>query len=557
MNPETRRAVLRHAVAVDLTVMALGAAWLFPTSPAVMFGAFLAAVAISAWIGGDEVGLAATAYGVIAMSLFFRASVDVGSLTAFAATGAVVSTLARAARTIADRKVEEEIVTPVLPARVATLPFAVGLPLLVVVLYTDLSDIMMENFPVPSLLQPLILLLGFVVWKYRHALRPSSAAIHPIVIAMTLYALVVFSTSIWAKESYLADKRFSEVLKAVCVIVLAASLAPSWNAFRRALIALIASAALLSSLSVLQIATGRFADSFGGLVELKSGTIYGDVALPRAAGPPVSDPNFYARILLMTIPLSVAMAYSETNSRRRLAYAAAAAITTAGTLVTYSRGAMLTLAVMAMLMALVLKVRMRHIAMAGVAGLIVLMLLPQTITKRLGTIEALLPGKNTGAMYDSSLAQREMLTLAGVAMFDEHPILGVGAGHYAWYFPEFTNRVGTSWVDYVEAGVNRYPHSFYVEIACETGLVGLVAFFAAVLAAFLSLYSARRRLMHDGHRARATLAAALGVSVAGYLIASIFLHETHQRYLALYLGFTIAVERLSRQPAPLLDEAST
>ncbi|MFL6248351.1 MAG: hypothetical protein ACJ74H_20165, partial [Thermoanaerobaculia bacterium] len=62
-------------MAVDLTVMALGTAWLFPGSAPVLFGAFLVAVAMSAWVGGDEVGLAATAYGVIAMSLFFRASV--------------------------------------------------------------------------------------------------------------------------------------------------------------------------------------------------------------------------------------------------------------------------------------------------------------------------------------------------------------------------------------------------------------------------------------------------------------------------------------------------
>lgn len=550
MTPEARRTLLRHAVAVDLTVMALGTAWLFPTSPAVLFGVFLVAVAISAWVGGDEVGLAATAYGVIAMSLFFRSSVDVGSLTAFAATGAVVSTLARAARTIQ----RGELVAA--PARLAALPFAIGLPLLVIVLYTDLSDVMMENFPVPSLLQPLILLLAFVVWKYRHALRPSAAAMHPIVIAMFVYALVIFSSSIWAAETYLTDKRFSEAVKALCVIVLAASLAASWNALRRAVIALIGSAALLSSLSVLQIATGRFAGAFGGLVELKYGTIYGDVSLPRAAGPPVSDPNFYARILLMTIPLSVAMAFIEKRPRRRLAYAGAAAITTAATLVTYSRGAMLTLAVMAVLIALVLKVRLRHIALAGVAGLIVLMMLPESITKRLGTIEALLPGKNVGATYDSSLAQRELLTMSGVKMFETHPILGVGAGHYLWYFPKYANEVGSSWIDYVEPGLDRYPHSLYVEIACETGLLGLIAFFSAVIAAFLTIYSARRQLKENGDRHHAMLAAALAVAIAGYLVASVFLHETHLRYLGLYFGFAIATGRLARDRAPLLEDAA-
>jgi O-antigen ligase len=546
MSPETRRTLLRHAVAVDLTIMAVGIAWLTPGSAAVLFGSFLVAVAISAWVGGDEVGLAATAYGVIALSFFFGKSVDVGSLMAFAATGAVVSTIARAARTIQRGEIEAPpaVATEAAPAR--PFPYVLGLPLLVVVLYTDLSDVMMENFPVPSLLQPLILLLAFVVWKYRGELRPSTAALHPIVIAMILYVLVIFSTSIWAKETYLTDKRLSEAVKALCVIVLAASLAPSWSSLRRAFTALTASAALLSTLSVLQIATGRFADAFGGLVELKSGTIYGDVAMPRAAGPPVSDPNFYARILLMTIPLSVGLAFIAKRTRDRVAFAAAAAITTAATLVTYSRGAMLTLAVMAVLLALVFRVRFRHIALAGVAGIALLLMLPQSITRRLGTIEALLPDKNVGANYDSSLAQRELLTMSGVAMFNAHPWLGVGAGHYAWYFPKFSNEVGSSWVDYVETGMDRYPHSFYVEIACETGIVGLATFFSAVLAAFLTLHTARRELLVDGDRDHALLTAALGVAVAGYLIASVFLHETHLRYLALYFGFAIAIARLAR-----------
>ncbi|HEX6640875.1 MAG TPA: O-antigen ligase family protein [Thermoanaerobaculia bacterium] len=545
MTAETRRTILRHAVAIDLMIMAVGAAWLVPGSPAVLFGSFLAAVALSAWLGGDEVGLAATAYAVVALSVFFGRAVDVGSLTAFAATGAVVSTIARAARAIQRR----EELPPRAEARpfAAAIPFAIGLPLLVVVLYTDLSDIVMENLPVPSLLQPLIMLLAFVVWKYRHTLQPSSAAAHPIVAFMVLYALVVFSTSIWAKDTYLADKRFSETLKAVFVAVLAASLAASWTSLRRAFIALIASAALLSSLSVLQIATGRFGDAFFGLVELKSGTIYGDVSMPRAAGPPVSDPNFYARILLMTIPLSVSMAFMEKRPRRRFAYAAAAAITTAATLVTYSRGAMLTLAVMAMLLALTLRVKLRHIALAGVAGIIVLLMLPSSITRRLGTIEALLPDHNTGAAYDSSLAQRELLTLSGVAMFEAHPWFGVGAGHYAWYFPQYSNLVGSSWIDYVETGINRYPHSFYVEVACETGLAGLISILAAVLAAFLTLYRTHAQLRHDGDREHATWASALAVAIAGYLIASVFLHETHLRYIALYFGFVIATARLARK----------
>jgi O-antigen ligase len=561
MATDTRRAVLRHAVALDLMVLAVGAGYLVPGSAAVLFGAFLAAVAVSAWIGGDEVGLAATAYSVIALSVFFGHAVDVESLMAFAAVGAVLSTLARAARAIQQGEaaaVPAEVAVPRTEAVpvAAAVPFAIGLPLLVVVLYTDLSDIMMENFPVPSLLQPLILLLAVVVWKYRRTLRPMTAVIQPIVIAMTLYTLVVFSTSIWAKETYLTDKRMSELVKALFIIIVAASLASSWTALRRAFTALVISAAILSALSVLQIATGRFADSFGGLVEVKYGTIYEDVSSPRAAGPPVSDPNFYARILLLAIPLAVGLAFVETSTRRRIAYAGAAAIISCGVLVTYSRGAMLTLGVTAGLLALALRVKPRHYVLTGVAGLLLLFVLPQSMMRRLTTIEALLPDKNSGAMYDSSLAQRELLTLTGLKMFSEHPIFGVGSGHYAWYFPRVSNEVGFSWVDYVPPGSDRYPHGLYVEIACETGIVGLVTFFSTVVAAFLTLYHARRTLLRQGDRQHAMLATVVAVAIASYLVASVFLHETHLRYIALYFGFAIATKRLAGSDRPRSNESA-
>jgi hypothetical protein len=50
------------------------------------------------------------------------------------------------------------------------------------------------------------------------------------------------------------------------------------------------------------------------------------------------------------------------------------------------------------------------------------------------------------------------------------------------------------------------------------------------------------------------LAAALAVSIAGYLIASVFLHETHLRYIALFFGFAIAIARLARKQ---IGEAAT
>ena len=422
-----------------------------------------------------------------------------------------------------------------------------GLPLLIIVMYTDVSDILMRRTGLPSLLQLLILLMALAVLAWHRELRPRTAVLHPVVLALAVYALVVFSTSIWAADARLVDDSVSEIVKALFIAVLAASLAPSRSALQRGMTALIVAATVLAATSVVQITTGRLLDAFGGLVAPQAGTMYEHLIGMRAAGPPNSDPNFYARILLIVIPLAVAYAFVERTRARRVAYAAAALIITAATLVTYSRGTMLAMFVMGALLLIGLRVRARHMAFAAAAGVLVLVLLPSSISRRLLTIETLMPDYTATAVdYDSSVEKRKLLGAAGMAMFDRHPIAGVGAGHYGRMYPRFANDIGSPWIDYHPAGTKEHPHGLYFEIASETGVLGLLAFAVVIVAALTALRHARRAFESRGDRELAIVTMTVAVAIASYLVASVFLHETHLRYLALFLGFAIALTRMAR-----------
>jgi O-antigen ligase len=427
------------------------------------------------------------------------------------------------------------------------LAVAFGLPLLIAVLYLDVSDLLMRRASLPSLLQILIVVLSLAVVIWRRALRPATAALQPVVLFLCVYALVVFSTSVWAADARLVDERVAEIIKAILIAVLAASLTPSRSALQRAMTALIAAATLLAATSVVQIATGRFLDAFGGLVSPQAGTMYEHRMGLRAAGPPNSDPNFYARILLIVIPLAIAYALVERRLGRRLAYAAAAAVIVAGTLVTYSRGAMLAMGVMALLVFITLRVRARLMALAAVAAAIVLVLLPADITQRFLTIETLMPGyAETQVDYDSSVEKRKLLVASAVAMFEAHPLAGVGAGHYGRSYPRFANEIGSAWIDYHPAGTREHPHGLYFELASETGVLGLLSFGAVIAAALLSLERSRRTFTARSDRELALVTTTVSIAIASYLVASVFLHETHLRYLAVYLGFAIALARMAR-----------
>ena len=430
---------------------------------------------------------------------------------------------------------------------VAALTLTIGLPLLVVVIYTDLSNAVMTRYAMPSLLQPLIALLALAVWWYRDRFRPSEAVLQPVVFLLGIYCVVLLAGTIWALKVELADARLGESVKALFICILAGSLAASWSALRRGIGALIIAATCFSVLSVIQVLTGKLTGILGGLIHLQSGNIYSDVSLPRASGPPVADPNFYARILLVAIPLAVAFAIAERRPRWRIAYILAACAIAAGTLLTYSRGAMLAVAGMAILLLFAWPLRPRYAAVAAITAALLLALLPSDVTRRVFTLQTLLPGHEEVLELDSSVEERKLLVRAGMGMFSDHPIGGVGPANFEVHFDRYADRAGSAAYDFHPPGTRKFPHGLWVEIASESGLLGLIAFGSILVAAFVALRRARKELLARGDAPHAAVATGLAIALAGYLGASLFLHETHLRYAGLYLGLIAGVTRLTRE----------
>jgi len=558
MTAQKRRALIQHAIALDAVVVATGVALLARDSPLVILGSFLAAVVAVAWFGREELGLFATGYSVVVLGLFFGDAVDVPALTTLALAGAITSTFVRAVRRVRApaTTVEAEAAAPAPSFAPPSLPFTFVLPLLVVVVYTDVSDTIMRLYHIPSLLQPIIALSAVAVWIGREKFRPAEAMQFGAPIFFAVYAVVMLSTSIWAVDPSVTDGRVTEAVKALFICVLVTSLAASWSALRRGLDAMVIAATFLSAISVVQLTTGRFFTILGGLVEPQSGNIYGELALPRASGPPVNDPNFYGRILLIAVPLAVALGIYEKRWPRRLAYFGAAAIVSAAVLFTYSRGAMLALGVVGVLLLLAMHISPKTIALAAAAGVVLLMLLPSEMAeRRLSTLKTLAPGESS-ARKDTSIEMRKLYALSAWKMFETHPLTGVGAGHFPLQYWRYATRVGSSDYNYSPPGYHAFPHNIYLEVAAETGLPGVIAFFGAIATVFVTLRRAQWRLSRAGQRRQAFVVTGIAIAIAGYLAASIFLHESHLRYFGLCLGFSCAAARLARheeatpRPAP-------
>jgi O-antigen ligase len=79
---------------------------------------------------------------------------------------------------------------------------------------------------------------------------------------------------------------------------------------------------------------------------------------------------------------------------------------------------------------------------------------------------------------DYSTAERLAHWIAGLHMFMDHPVLGVGIGNYSDAYPRYFITIFTASLG--------HAHNYYINIAAETGSIGLLAFVLFLLAVFVA-----------------------------------------------------------------------
>jgi O-antigen ligase len=156
------------------------------------------------------------------------------------------------------------------------------------------------------------------------------------------------------------------------------------------------------------------------------------------------------------------------------------------------------------------------------------------------------------AVARDSASDRSRLAQVGALIFLDHPLSGVGLGNYLAAYPRYVWRVDPTF-----STVPRHPHNTPLQIAAETGLLGLASFAALVVAAVAGARDAKRRFASAGLRREALLVEAVELAIYGYLVTSFFLnHNNAQRWLYILLalaaiGRQLAVRSIpSARPAP-------
>ncbi|MBP8001553.1 MAG: O-antigen ligase family protein [Chloroflexi bacterium] len=413
-----------------------------------------------------------------------------------------------------------------------------GVAILVFSVYTRFSDVMEHHNGIPSFVLPLaILITGVLVFRWWFW----GETIHSweqVAILTGVYGFVGFSSLLYAAAPDRSQIILLEYIKDVLILLTIVLALRRRESFSYVIWALLLAGIFMGTLTVYQQLTGTFANNYGGFAQAEVKNIIGEVSDYRVAGP-VSATNFYAMILVVLVPLALDRLWQEKKVLLRLLALWSLVVCCLSIIFTFSRGGFLALCLVLMLMVLRQATRPSRILLSMGVLVVLLQFLPANYTDRLATTLDLLPGSKTDARNETSFRGRTSEVLVAWHIFTDHPILGVGLNNYKYYYQDYAQPLG--WDNRRE---ERSAHNLYLEIAAETGLIGLAAFTAILINAGLSMRFAYRTLLQTGHYSEASMVAALVIGLVGYLLASFFLHGAYPRYFWLLMGIALGLPQI-------------
>jgi O-antigen ligase len=302
----------------------------------------------------------------------------------------------------------------------------------------------------------------------------------------------------------------------------------------------------MGGVCVLQQLLGPADHSFFGLGQLDAEiSDASGLRQVRLAGP-IGETNRFAQIMAVLIPVAAGLVMAE-RGLRKVPWAVALVLIGAGVALSFSRGAIVGLALAAPFACLFRLVRVRHLVAAAAAAGCLVVAMPHYAERIFSIASVALQAIDvrTGGLRNSDGAARGRMTEMKSAMlvFVEHPVLGGGPGLAPYYYDENAGVIGGK----VRQG-RRQSHNLFLQLGAETGILGLVAFAGVVALVFRGLDDARRRLEISDRQLWA-IAAGLEVALIVSLATSLFLHASYIRYFWLLLGLSASASMQEGAPA--------
>ncbi len=425
---------------------------------------------------------------------------------------------------------------------------SLGLLVLVFIVFTHLSDVAVGVHGTPSVLQPYLLLLlaavlMHVAWERRLPDGLGTPALlllsYGIVLSLGLFFVQDREPTAFALNTFLRD---------AVVAMLVVALLRTGQHLERTVWVIVLSGGALAALGVLQYLTGSFSNEFGGFAQASIKNIASGQDDFRISGP-IADPNHWAQALLVVSALALGRARRSRTWQVRGLAAGVLLASVLAIVFSFSRGALVALALTAVIVVCLRPPPAWSVALLGVAAVLALPLLPAGYVDRLGQLAQAVPGISDGRTGEASLSGRLSALVAGRDMALDQPLLGVGAGQFATRYREYSLGLG---IDNIEGGVE--PHNMYLEVAAETGYLGLLTWGAILGVALYRLHQGRRVLRRAARWHEADLMEDLSLGLVAYLLSGLFVHNAYPRLYWLLIGAALAAPAVVRSVLAARDD---
>lgn len=419
---------------------------------------------------------------------------------------------------------------------------------LLAVTWGYLSEVAVSEHGLPSPSKALVTLLALVVVVRRFTGKRRPWLSDAVTWWMIGYLLVITLGLFYARYPNPTMLLVNDFAKDVLLYFVLINLIVSLRNFERGLWLMLGICALFGTLSIVQQATQDFDNQFGGLADYRVGQIDDDIGNRPRAGGPIGEPNGYGQQLLVLVPVGLWTAMYGRTRLGKIGGLLGASMCLAGIGLSFSRSTYIALGLTLLLYAVYIKFDMRYVLLGGVLFGALYLTAPPALTARFSTLEALLPG-NEGVQSEGSFRRRSVEMLMAVQMFADHPLLGVGGGNYPPLYPQYIREAGSPVPD-----EERGPHSYYLEIAAEHGVLGIITVGSIMLLTISRLWQAQRLFASIGNKRSADMAGALLISFIGYLGTAIFLHGVYSRFLWLQVAMAVALAAIARRS---VEQAAT
>jgi O-antigen ligase len=408
----------------------------------------------------------------------------------------------------------------------------------VFLVYVNAPVVLINEFGLPmaaaaAVILPLVLLVAHRVINLGEALR------FPwfIIAALVMLACHTVSALMSDRPQVGMIRVFEWLLEGVFVALLIVNCLRTREEVFAAARAIVAAGAFMGIVVILQQWLGPLEYDMAGFGQLGAQFTDDSGEVQARLTGPIGEQNYFAQIMAVLIPVAAGLAFTSRGPQRWL-YWIATLLICGAVVMTYSRGTLVSLALAIPFALLFGFLRLRHLAVIALCGALAVAASPY-LAKRvtsIGDVAMKSVGLRAGGFRNADWASRGRATEMHAAglMFLDHPLFGTGPGLAPEYMPEYAALAG----GFVRAA-NRRTHSLYLQLAAETGLVGLFAFLGMIAMVLLPVNAVRRGLQH-GDRQLWGLVCGLELAVLVLLFTSVFLHASYIRYFWLLLALAVA-----------------